>query len=945
MIIRRWFIPLLTILCWWGQSLQCQSPEGVIVGSIQAATDSQGLGGVHVTIRNQEGRAVAGSFSGDSGKFQFLALAPDLYEMEFQKPGYSDYCIRLVHVQSGRTSAVALKMLTNRSEDQPVIVLDWQGIPQNPWGSAYGSVFDRWSLDHLPSPHNIWALLENQEPSSITNRVDEGGIDTGSLALIGVHGSSWTQSGYRFDGLNVTDPFETGRPLIYPDFGSLQEFQVSTAFHLSPMLSPAGSFSLTSRQGSTAFHGQAEGYYLGEPFQNSNLDDRLRSFGFTTDPHFQRFGEGQFALGGSVPHSQRWLFFTSFNLQHLSQVVPNFPKVPTTGVYSGLLRFDGRLRPQDQLAILITGQQVNNSNLGARPNIAPSATLRGYDRFEIVQGQWTHRRSPVTVWEIRFGFSHASPTDTFLPSLSEPNQTQLFTGEMRGAAPLESDSARSRFSLVAQGQSWRHFFGDRWNHLLNFGIDLEESKATEDRRIFHDIQLLFYPEDVPTEVVQYNTPSRTKYRLREYSLYFDDHLQMSTRLFLRFGLTLDGSNGFLPAQHTGAGTYVPARAIPGAGGVVSWTTLEPHVGLAIPILKRLGEGIRVSASFTRYYHMLPARYLTFANPNSLGGSVHSWNDSNHDGLYEPGEEGQLLRVFGGPYSSVDAHLQRPFTDEWGFGLDHLFLHQIQGSVRLFRRDDKRLVETVNTGVPSTAFKPVSFLDPGDDNIGGTADDQTLKVFNQDPATLGHDHMLLTNPSGFRSLYQGFEATIRKELTERWFLAVSFTAYKSVGPASPGNSEFENDTGVTGSLFDNPNTLLNARGRLFFDRAFVGKAAAYGRLPWGFQLGSVIKYYDGLPFGRRLIIAGFSQGPFYVMATPRGQPGGFRTQFNLTFDQRIQREWTLGRHRFSFLLDVFNLLNLNSSLREYDISGPLFPERRPLEIMNPRVFRFGVRWNF
>jgi hypothetical protein len=82
-----------------------------------------------------------------------------------------------------------------------------------------------------------------------------------------------------------------------------------------------------------------------------------------------------------------------------------------------------------------------------------------------------------------------------------------------------------------------------------------------------------------------------------------------------------------------------------------------------------------------------------------------------------------------------------------------------------------------------------------------------------------------------------------------------------------------------------------------------------------------------------------------MATPRGQPGGFRTQFNLTFDQRIQRDWTFGRYKVSFLLDIFNLLNLNRSLREYDISGRFFPERRPLEILNPRVLRFGVRWDF
>ena len=48
-------------------------------------------------------------------------------------------------------------------------------------------------------------------------------------------------------------------------------------------------------------------------------------------------------------------------------------------------------------------------------------------------------------------------------------------------------------------------------------------------------------------------------------------------------------------------------------------------------------------------------------------------------------------------------------------------------------------------------------------------------------------------------------------------------------------------------------------------------------PLGLRFGSVIAYFDGLPFGRRLIIADANQGPFFVMATPRGEPGGFRTR--------------------------------------------------------------------
>jgi hypothetical protein len=79
-----------------------------------------------------------------------------------------------------------------------------------------------------------------------------------------------------------------------------------------------------------------------------------------------------------------------------------------------------------------------------------------------------------------------------------------------------------------------------------------------------------------------------------------------------------------------------------------------------------------------------------------------------------------------------------------------------------------------------------------------------------------------------------------------------------------------------------------------------------------------------------------------MATPRGQPGGFRTQYNLSFDQRVARDFDFSRFKLSVMVDVFNLFNRNNNLREHDISGPLFPPRTPVEILNPRVFRFGLR---
>jgi len=252
------------------------------------------------------------------------------------------------------------------------------------------------------------------------------------------------------------------------------------------------------------------------------------------------------------------------------------------------------------------------------------------------------------------------------------------------------------------------------------------------------------------------------------------------------------------------------------------------------------------------------------------------------------------------------------------------------------------VRTTNVGVPASAYTAVNVLVPGDADVAGTHDDRVLTVFDQDPQTLGQDRYILTNPPGLRSTSKGLETRLTGKLVGDGFFSLSFTAYRSIGDGNPGNSVLENDPNLMTGLFDNPNSLINSRGRLFFDRAYVAKVAAYQPIPLGLRLSSVVSYFDGLPFGRKLIVPDLNQGPFFVMATPRGEPGGVRTQFNMTFDQRVAREFKLGNVRMSAMMDTFNLLNLNKSLREFDVTGPAFAQRKPVEVENPRAFRFGVR---
>jgi hypothetical protein len=304
--------------------------------------------------------------------------------------------------------------------------------------------------------------------------------------------------------------------------------------------------------------------------------------------------------------------------------------------------------------------------------------------------------------------------------------------------------------------------------------------------------------------------------------------------------------------------------------------------------------------------------------------------------------------FGGPYASISPSLRRPYADEFDVSAQVALTRRTFLSIQLFRRDEKDRIAAVDTGLGANAFTPVSILDPGPDGIPGTFDDQRLTVYQQNPTTFGKDQYQLTNPPGLRTLNTGFVAEVRTE----WHgltVDASFTAEKAWGPTNPGNAVYENDPGVVGALFADPNSASLTLARSFVDRAYLGKIQATYRLPsaWGgLELASVADYNDGLPFARELLVTGLAQGPFLVATTLRGSPeGGNRAQYVLNWNLRVQREFRIHVGGIAASADILNVTNASQDIQQFDLSGPTFNSRLPIAIQSARFVRLGFAYNF
>jgi hypothetical protein len=341
---------------------------------------------------------------------------------------------------------------------------------------------------------------------------------------------------------------------------------------------------------------------------------------------------------------------------------------------------------------------------------------------------------------------------------------------------------------------------------------------------------------------------------------------------------------------------------------------------------RLFKNPEILLAYEEMPYELRENVNVFLETRRPAGRVYGWTDADADGAYQPGEEGALVGTTGGPFHEVAGSLKAPMRKRilltMSLPLSKTFLLSFKG---LYKRIDNNLW---------VGFK---------DDYGFYEEVAGRSYFFYD--TPVREYVLGNDPSAKKPFYAQFLFQLSSRDNERWAFSLSLLAHIGMGRTMFGNGPGANDIGLLDESQADPNSAVNAYGRVDGDRAYLAKLYFGVKIIKRLTLGADIKYRDGTPFAfldtftlydQRVIAYRTIKGD-----NEQGQKGGPRKDFLSDVSLKLTYDFVLFGLNVSADATVFNLLDMGSELSEYIYGTRRFAN----ELQLPRSYRLGLNIEF
>ena len=359
---------------------QAAQEEAVIFGCVQDARGGP-VAGARVTIASSDKLFSLTTTSDREGFFDLCGVPPGEHTLTVDTGRKILQQPRALAVEPAGTFYVRIVLAPDGARDDAHSEL----VDLSP--SSGRTIISQFQIESLPLADNAWSLLENQDLSGTTNRIDVGGVWADLPALWSSRGGvSWTQSAYLLNGLDVSDPYASGTPMFHPDIRSLAFTAHSDGRHPIRQLAPGGAFDLIPKQGTPDWHGAVRISLTPSGLTTDNVPARLIQENLTERTRLNSLSNASGQVSGPLVPG-KLLLFAAVNRLDTSRDIAEFAGDDKGAVSSALVNLTFLL-PQGSLQLLWTGQTVRHPTYGAGRKVPVDSTV---DQKERVQ----HRPGPA----------------------------------------------------------------------------------------------------------------------------------------------------------------------------------------------------------------------------------------------------------------------------------------------------------------------------------------------------------------------------------------------------------------------------------------------------------------------------------------------------------------------------------------------------------------------